>query len=229
MAELFAGRYLLLEPIGEGGMGTVWRVEDLKHKRVVAAKILRQSHSTWLLRFVREQSLRINHPHVLMPLGWAGEDDQVLFTMPIVAGGSLATLVGDYGPLPPVFVSEILRQIASALIAVHERRVIHRDVKPANILLDATGASRPHAYLTDFGIAVELDGPRFTEIGLVTGTPGYLAPELAALADPSPPADAYSLGGVGLHMLTGVRPRTCPAKRPRPPECRARCGTRSWS
>ncbi|AQP44728.1 serine/threonine-protein kinase [Tessaracoccus flavus] len=207
MAELFAGRYLLLEPIGEGGMGTVWRVEDLKRNRVVAAKILRQSHSTSLLRFVREQSLRIHHPHVLMPLGWAGEDDRVLFTMPIVAGGSLATLVGDYGALPPLFVAEILRQIASALIAVHDGRLVHRDVKPANILLDATGAGRPHAYLSDFGIAVELDGPRFTETGLVTGTPGYLAPELAALGDPAPASDAYSLGSVGLHLLTGVRPQ----------------------
>ena len=180
MAELFAGRYRLLEPIGEGGMGTVWRVQDLKQDRIVAAKILRQSHSTSLLRFVREQSLRIHHPHALTPLGWAGEDDRVLFTMPAVAGGSLATLVGDYGPLPPVFAAEILRQMASALIAVHEGRLIHRDVKPANILLDATGSGRPHAYLSDFGIAVELDGPRFTETGLVTGTPGYLAPELAA-------------------------------------------------
>ncbi|SDZ16265.1 serine/threonine-protein kinase [Tessaracoccus flavus] len=210
MAELFAGRYLLLEPIGEGGMGTVWRVEDLKRNRVVAAKILRQSHSTSLLRFVREQSLRIHHPHVLMPLGWAGEDDRVLFTMPIVAGGSLATLVGDYGALPPLFVAEILRQIASALIAVHDGRLVHRDVKPANILLDATGAGRPYAYLTDFGIAVELDGPRFTETGLVTGTPGYLAPELAALGDPAPASDAYSLGSVGLHLLTGVRPQDVP-------------------
>ena len=104
----------------------------------------------------------------------------MLFTMPAVAGGSLATLVGDYGSLPPVFAAEILRQMASALIAVHEGRLIHRDVKPANILLDATGSGRPHAYLSDFGIAVELDGPRFTETGLVTGTPGYLAPELAA-------------------------------------------------
>ena len=207
MAEVFAGRYRLLEPIGEGGMGTVWRVEDLKQNRVVAAKILRQSHSTSLLRFVREQSLRVEHPHVVMPLGWAGEDDQVLFTMPIVAGGSVATLVGDYGPLPPRFVAEILRQIASALIAVHAHRLVHRDVKPANILLDATGTGRPHAYLSDFGIAVELDGPRFTETGLITGTPGYLAPELTALGDPSPASDAYSLGAVGLHLLTGLRPQ----------------------
>ena len=66
-------------------MGTVWRVEDLKQNRNVAAKIMRQSHSTSLLRFVREQSLRIHHPHVLVPLGWAGEDDRVLFTIPIVA------------------------------------------------------------------------------------------------------------------------------------------------
>lgn len=188
-------------------MGTVWRVEDLKQNRIVAAKILRQSHSTSLLRFVREQSLRIHHPHVLVPLGWAGEDDRVLFTIPIVPGGSLATLVGDYGPLPPLFAAEILRQISSALIAVHEARLVHRDVKPANILLDATGTGRPHAYLSDFGIAVELDGPRFTETGLVSGTPGYLAPELAALGDPSPASDAYSLGAVGLHLLTGLRPQ----------------------
>ena len=67
-------------------MGTVWRVEDLKQNRIVAAKILRQSHSTSLLRYVREQSLRIHHPHVLVPLGWAGEDDRVLFTIPIVPG-----------------------------------------------------------------------------------------------------------------------------------------------
>lgn len=188
-------------------MGTVWKVEDLKHDRIVAAKILRQTHSTSLLRFVREQGLRIEHPHVLMPLGWAGEDHQVLFTMPLLAGGSVATLVGDHGPLPARFTAEILRQIASALIAVHERRLVHRDVKPANILLDATGSGRPHAYLSDFGIAVELDGPRFTETGLVTGTPGYLAPELTALGDPAPASDAYSLGAVGLHMLTGQRPR----------------------
>lgn len=207
MGELFAGRYRLLDHIGDGGMGSLWRAQDLKQDRLVAAKLMRQADSSSLLRFVREQGLRINHPHVVMPLGWAAEDNEVLFTMPIVAGGSVATLVGDFGPLPPLFVAEVLRQMASALIAVHDARLVHRDVKPANILLDATGTGRPHAYLSDFGIAVELDGPRFTETGLVTGTPGYLAPALAALEDPAPSSDAFSLGAVGLHMLTARRPQ----------------------
>lgn len=187
-------------------MGTVWRALDLRSNEVVAAKVLRQSHATALMRFVREQSIRIHHPHIVVPLGWAGEDDRVLFTMPIIHGGSVETLVGDFGPLPPGFVAEVLRQILSALHAVHTAKLIHRDIKPANILLDATGRERPHAYLSDFGIAIDMMGPRFTEIGSVTGTPGYLAPELAALEDPTPAADLYAAGMVAAHMLTSLRP-----------------------
>ena len=163
MGEVFGGRYELIDLIGEGGMGAVWRARDLKLNRVVAAKVLRQSDASALLRFVREQGLRVNHPNVIAPLGWIGEDNQVLFTMRIVAGGSLATLIGDHGALPPRFAAEILRQLLSGLQAVHAAHLVHRDVKPANILLDATGTGRPHAYLTDFGIAVDLTGPRFTD------------------------------------------------------------------
>lgn len=207
MGEVFGGRYELIDLIGEGGMGAVWRARDLKLNQVVAAKVLRQSDASALLRFVREQGLRVNHPNVIAPLGWIGEDNQVLFTMRIVAGGSLATLIGDHGALPPRFTAEILRQLLSGLQAVHAAHLVHRDVKPANILLDATGTGRPHAYLTDFGIAVDLTGPRFTETGMVHGTPGYLAPELMALGDVTPTVDMFAVGMVGASMLTGTRPR----------------------
>ena len=110
-------------------------------------------------RYELIDQIGLHHPHVIVPLGWAGEDDRVLFTMPVVAGGSVATLIGDFGALPPLFVSEVIRQLVDALSAVHAARVVHRDLKPSNILLDPTGTGRPYAYLTDFGIAVDLDGP----------------------------------------------------------------------
>ncbi len=206
MGEVLGGRYELVDLIGAGGMGSVWRARDLQENRIVAAKVLRQSDAATLLRFVREQSTRIHHPHVVAPLGWVGDDHRVLFTMQVVNGGSLATLIGDHGPLPPRFTAEILRQVLAGLGPVHAARIVHRDIKPANILLDATGTGRPHAYLSDFGIAIDLDGPRFTETGYVHGTPGYLAPELTVLGQASPAVDVYAVGMVGLTMLTGLKP-----------------------
>ncbi|GDY64364.1 hypothetical protein SAV14893_037570 [Streptomyces avermitilis] len=100
MGEVFAGRYELVDPIGRGGVGAVWRAWDHRRRRYVAAKVLQQSDAHALLRFVREQAMRIDHPHVLAPASWAADDDKVLFTMDLVAGGSLVHLIGDYGPLP---------------------------------------------------------------------------------------------------------------------------------
>ena len=122
MGEVFGGRYELIDPIGEGGMGAVWRARDLKLNRFVAAKVLRQSDASALLRFVREQALRVDHPNVIAPLGWIGEDNRVLFTMRIVSGGSLATLIGDHGPLPPRFAAEIMRQLLAGLDRLDVRR-----------------------------------------------------------------------------------------------------------
>ncbi|WP_206070507.1 protein kinase domain-containing protein [Knoellia koreensis] len=206
MGEVFAGRYELVDLIGEGGMGSVWRVWDSREQRLVAAKVLRQSDAVSLLRFVREQAMRVRHRHVLTPVGWAGEDDRVLFTMPVVEGGSVATLVGDFGALPPLFVAEVLRQLTEAVGAVHEAGVLHRDVKPANVLLAATGTDRPYVLLTDFGIAIDMEGPRLTQTGVWSGTPGYAAPETLRGAEPHPTADLYAVGQVGLTMLTGERP-----------------------
>lgn len=206
MGEVFAGRYELADPIGRGGVGAVWRAWDHRRRRYVAAKVLQQSDAHSLLRFVREQALRIDHPHVLAPASWAADDDKVLFTMDLVAGGSLVHLVGDYGPLPPVFVCTLLDQLLAGLAAVHEEGVVHRDIKPANVLLEATGTGRPRLRLSDFGIAMRLGEPRLTETNLVVGTPGYLAPEQMMGAEPDFPADLFAVGLVALYLLEGAKP-----------------------
>lgn len=172
----------------------------------MAAKVLLQSDAHTLLRFVREQALRIDHPHVLAPASWAADDDKVLFTMDLVAGGSLAHLIGDYGPLPPSFVCLLLDQLLAGLTAVHAEGVVHRDIKPANILLEATGTARPHLRLSDFGIAMRKGEPRLTETDYVVGTPGYFAPEQAMGGEPDFPADLFAVGLVALYLLQGARP-----------------------
>ncbi|MFJ3070698.1 serine/threonine-protein kinase [Streptomyces albidoflavus] len=206
MGEVFAGRYELADPIGRGGVGAVWRAWDHRRRRYVAAKVLQQSDAHTLLRFVREQALRIDHPHVLAPASWAADDDQVLFTMDLVGGGSLAHLIGDYGALPPHFVALLLDQLLAGLAAVHAEGVIHRDIKPANILLEATGSGRPHLRLSDFGISMRQGEPRLTETNYVVGTPGYFAPEQLLGAEPDFTADLFAVGLVALYLLQGRKP-----------------------
>lgn len=206
MSEVIAGRVQLIEPIGEGAMGTVWRATDLRSGETVAAKVMRQSDAADLLRFVRESSLTVRGPHLLTPLGWVGEDGRVVFTMPICTGGSVADLVGDYGPLPPLLVAELVRQTAQALAVVHDAGLVHRDVKPANLLLEATGVGRPELLLADFGLVAPVDGPRLTRTSAVVGTTGYLAPESGLGAHPHPRWDLYAVGQVGWEMLLGVLP-----------------------
>ncbi|MFE4617881.1 serine/threonine-protein kinase [Streptomyces sp. NPDC056747] len=206
MGEVFAGRYELIDPIGRGGAGAVWRAWDHRRRRYVAAKVLQQSDAHTLLRFVREQAMRIDHPHVLAPASWAADDDKVLFTMDLVAGGSLAHVVGDYGPLPPRFVCTLLDQLLSGLATVHAEGVVHRDIKPANILLDVTGTGRPHLRLSDFGISMRKGEPRLTETNYVVGTPGYFAPEQLLGAEPDFTADLFAVGLVALYLLQGRSP-----------------------
>ncbi|MBW1601796.1 protein kinase [Streptomyces sp. JJ66] len=206
MGEIFAGRYELVDPVGRGGVGAVWRAWDHRRKRYVAAKVLQQRDAHALLRFVREQALRIDHPHVLAPTSWAADDDKVLFTMDLLRGGSLAHLVGDHGPLPPRLVCVLLDQLLAGLTAVHAEDVVHRDIKPANVLLEATGTGRPHLRLSDFGIAMRKGEPRLTETAYVVGTPGYFAPEQLLGAEPDFPADLYAVGLLALFLLRGEQP-----------------------
>lgn len=202
-----AGRYVLIDQIGAGGMGSVWRAWDLKNQGFVAAKVLGQHDSGMLLRFVREQSVRIAHPHVVAPSGWAAEDNLVVFTMDLVKGGSIQTLLGDHGKLPESYVAVVLDQTLQALEAVHNAGVVHRDVKPANLLLEPTGTRRPHVRLGDFGVAALIDEVRLTRFPGAIGTDGYMAPEQALGASPEPQQDLYALGVVGVQMLTGLSPR----------------------
>ncbi|MFC4785919.1 protein kinase domain-containing protein [Nocardioides sp. MAHUQ-72] len=202
-----AGRYVLVDQIGAGGMGSVWRAWDLRTGRFVAAKVLGQHDGGMLLRFVREQSVRIQHPHVVAPSGWAAEDNLVVFTMDLVRGGSVQTLLGDHGPLPESYVAVVLDQTLQALEAIHGAGVVHRDIKPANLLLEATGTRRPVVRVGDFGVAALVDDVRLTRFPGAIGTDGYMAPEQVRGAAPDPRQDLYATGVVAIQMLTGLSPR----------------------
>ena len=195
------GRYELADQVGRGGTGTVWRAWDRREERYVAAKLLRRYDEALLLRFVREQALRIRHPHVLAPRGWAAEDDVAVIVSDLVRGGSVRDLLRA-GPLPEAFAVVLLDQALQALVAVHAAEVVHGDVKPANLLLEPSGAGRPHLRLADFGVASAADGVVFRTDGPV-GTPGYLAPDQVRGAPPEPAQDLYALGVTGRRLLRG--------------------------
>jgi serine/threonine protein kinase len=201
-----AGRYVLLDQVGSGGMGSVWRAWDERTRRHVALKVLGQHSSALLARFVREQAVRVRHPHVVAPHGWAAEDDLVVLAMELVSGGSVADLLREHGPLDPGTAGLLCEQLLLGLSAVHGAGLVHRDVKPANLLLEATGDGPPHLRLGDFGVAAPVADRRFTTVPGAIGTDGYMAPEQARGAPPDPTQDLYAAGRVVLEMVTGLPP-----------------------
>jgi serine/threonine protein kinase len=212
-----AGRYVLLDQVGAGGMGSVWRARDTRTGALVAVKVLGQHSAGLLARFVREQAVRVRHPHVVAPTGWAAEDDLVLLAMDLVPGGSVQQLLDEHGPLPVGYAARLVEQLLMALAAVHAAGLVHRDVKPANLLLAPTGptgttdttdagATVPHLRLGDFGVAAPIADRRFTTVPGAIGTDGYMAPEQARGAPPDPCQDLYAVGRVGLQLLTGLPP-----------------------
>jgi serine/threonine protein kinase len=190
---------VLLEEIGRGGQGTVHRALDLRTHRHVAAKVLRGRDPEALLRFVRERGHRIEHPHVLAPLGWAAEDDVALIAMELVLGGSVRDLLATHGPLPEVTLVPLLGHLLDALAAVHAHGLVHGDVKPSNLLLRA--GVRPHLLLADFGVATRWHEP----VG-PAGTPAFLPPERLAGAPPDPSQDVYAAGLVARRVLAEPSP-----------------------
>ena len=198
-------RYLLADQVGAGGMGTVWRAWDRHERRWVAAKLARPDDDASLQRFARERALRVRHRHVVQP---TGRDD--LFTMDLVRGGDLEQLLARHGPLPDSYVRVVLDQVLEALVAVHAAGLVHRDVKPGNLLLEPTGTGRPWVRLGDFGIAVASGDPRLTRAPGGVGTGGYMPPEQLAGAPPDPRQDVYAAGVVATQLLT-ARPPGGPA------------------
>jgi tetratricopeptide (TPR) repeat protein len=202
-------RYRIERRLGRGGMAIVYLAHDLKHERLVALKLLRPevAASIGTERFLQEIKIaaRLNHPNIL-PLHDSGDADGLLFyVMPFVEGESLRERLARDRTLPEREAVQIAREIAEALAYAHEVSVVHRDIKPGNILL-----SGGHAVISDFGIALALsaaDTTRFTETGLSLGTPAYMSPEQVDLAeDVDGRSDIYSLGCVLYETLTGQLP-----------------------
>ena len=197
-------RFVMLDRIATGGTSRVWRAFDRQRGIYCAAKLVRQTGASVRLRVVRERALRLAHPHVVTPYAWYPADDDVLLAMTLVSGGSLETLLGDYGRLPPEYAAEVLDQLLAALGHIHAAGVVHRDVKPANLLMEPSPVGAPHIRVADFGIALGNDGMRLTTTGFTVGTPGYLAPEVLDWNRPGPAQDLYAAGMVAWRMLTGA-------------------------
>jgi serine/threonine-protein kinase len=215
LRQALADRYRLERAIGRGGMATVWLAHDLRHDRPVALKVLHPglAPTLGLERFQREIRLaaRLQHPHILTVLDSGAAPDGLLwFTMPYVQGESLRQRMERERRLPVEEAVAIAREAAEALAFAHAEGVVHRDVKPENILLGAG-----HALVADFGIALAVrGGESLTDPGLAVGTPAYMSPEQAAGdRELDGRTDVYALGTVLYEMLTGQLPYPGPATR----------------
>jgi len=205
---ILAGRYRLEGRIAIGGVGEVWRATDLVLDRPVAVKLLRPEyaqHPETLARFEAEarHAASVTHPGIaqVYDYGKAGAAESPYLVMELVDGPSLAWVLAS-GPLDPGYAMDVLAQAAAGLEAAHAAGLVHRDVKPANLLVGPGNQVK----ITDFGVAHAAGSAPITRAGTLVGTPAYLAPERAAGAPATPASDLYSLGVVGYHCLTGSPP-----------------------
>ena len=200
-------RYELLRRAGEGATGLVYKAYDRLLKTPVAIKLLRPEYAfndNILERFRQEIVLSrdLGHPNILRVYHLGEYDGKKFLTMQWVEGSTLDELIADEAPLPEAQVASIGQKIASALETAHAHRVLHRDIKPQNILLD----SRLEPLVTDFGLARLTEGPGITTAGVFLGTPNYVSPEQASMLPLDERSDIYALGVVIFEMATGKRP-----------------------
>ncbi|MET7771106.1 serine/threonine-protein kinase [Nocardia sp. NPDC005366] len=209
--RLIAGRYRLADPIGSGAMGVVWRGTDVRLRRTVAVKQLvlastlsRSQALEAKLRAMREGRIaaRLHHPNAITVFDVAEEDGQPWLVMEYMDAPSLAAKLSGKRTLPPIEVARIGAQAAAALAAAHAAGIMHRDVKPANLLVADDGTVK----ITDFGISRAVGDVTVTATGFLAGTPAYLAPEVARGEDPEPSSDVFALGSTLYAAVEGSPP-----------------------
>ncbi|MDQ3454060.1 MAG: serine/threonine protein kinase, partial [Actinomycetota bacterium] len=209
--RVVAGRYTLRSPVGRGGMGTVWRASDLLLGRDVAIKevvypdyLTAEDHALLRERTMREAraAARFTHPNVTTVHDVVEEDGRPWIVMEFVPSRTLAQLVHEQGPLPVERVARIGMDLIDALQAAHQAGIVHRDVKPGNVLIDAQW----RAWLTDFGIATSSLDSSITTEGVLLGSPSYMSPERARNEQSGPPGDLWSLGATLYTAVEGRPP-----------------------
>jgi eukaryotic-like serine/threonine-protein kinase len=209
--RLVAGRYRLVHRIGTGAMGVVWTAHDERLNRTVAVKRLllqpglpAEEQAEAVARCMREGRIaaRLQHPNAISVFDVVDEDGAPCLIMEYLPSKSLAMVMAERGPLSPREVARIGAQSAAALAAAHAAGIVHRDVKPGNILLGDDGTVK----ITDFGISRAADDVTVTKTGMIAGTPAYLAPESATGQDPSPASDVFSLGSTLYAAVEGEPP-----------------------
>jgi serine/threonine protein kinase len=209
--DLVADRYRLVKMLGSGGMGVVWQAWDERLQRTVALKMLRtqpeltdEEREVATKRATREAriSAGLHHPHAVPVFDVVEHDGQPCIVMQLIDSTPLSKLLQEHGTFTPLRTARVGAEVGAALAAAHRRKIVHRDVKPGNILIRDDGS----AMISDFGIAQALGDTTITATGLVHGTPAYLAPEVAR-GDPSSFAsDVFSLGSTLFAMLEGAPP-----------------------
>ena len=208
-SRILAGRYELIEKIGEGGMAVVFKSRDRLLNRYVAIKILRPEYTkdeSFIDSFRRESQIAANlvHPNIVNVYDVGKEGNIYYIVMELVEGKALSEIIKEEAPLEPRRAATIAKQIASALSLAHKHQLIHRDVKPHNILITSDGVAK----IADFGIAKAVTQDTFVEGGTeaVMGSVHYFSPEQARGAYVDEKSDIYSLGIVLYEMLTGKVP-----------------------
>jgi serine/threonine protein kinase len=233
--RVIAGRYRLLGPVGRGAMGIVWRGRDELLDRDVAVKEVQITALTLpaeaevaYQRTLREArtAARLSHPGVVTVFDVVEEDGSPWIIMELISGRSLDQVIAEDGPLPPVHAAQLGSTLVGALDTAHAAGVLHRDVKPSNVLIATDGRT----VLTDFGIATFAEDPSLTQAGMIVGTPGFTAPERVRGGSATPASDLWSLGATLYAAVEGHPPfaretamatLTALATEPHPPPVRA--------